>query len=241
MGPTLGASIFSWVHFCCSYFFLGAFSFFWVHSLISFWVHFSFFWVQTRALAGGLYGGASRAEGVGPPCASTTSWLEVVSPTSRAAVVMADGSPAGARRSKRHEKRIVDASGVEVNAFLHFARTIMGCGENEGEVRNHEGNGFCWGSATLAGFGAGIMHTYKVTPTPFSHDPPRANADDRLVESVARDSCWQLIPKPSNRAARGTLANTVALEMNRVHGQGTAAASPGACLHKMLTVRHRSA
>ena len=154
---------------------------------------------------------------------------------------MADGSSTGARRSKRHGDRIVDATGNVVNPFVHFARTIMGCGENEGEVRNHEGNGFCWGSATLAGFGAGIMNTYKVTPIPFSHSPPRANAADRLVESVARDSCWQLIPKPNARAARSTLANTVHLEMNRVLGEGTAAASPGACLHKMLQVRHRSA
>ena len=39
--------------------------------------------------------------------------------------------------------------------FVGFAKDIFGVGEGEYELRNHDGMGFCWGSATLAGFSTG--------------------------------------------------------------------------------------
>ena len=42
-----------------------------------------------------------------------------------------------------------------VRNFVGFAKDIFGVGDGEYELRNHDGMGFCWGSATLAG----VNHT----------------------------------------------------------------------------------
>ena len=50
--------------------------------------------------------------------------------------------------------------------FVGFAKDIFGVGEGEYELRNHDGMGFCWGSAALASFSSGFISKYRVTETP---------------------------------------------------------------------------
>ena len=53
-----------------------------------------------------------------------------------------------------------------LRTFVEFAQDIFGVGVGDYELRNHAGNGFCWGSATLAGFSSGFMSSYKTTVSP---------------------------------------------------------------------------
>ena len=74
----------------------------------------------------------------------------------------AAGPAAGARQSPKSscsarehpEKKDAWRIGLLRN-FVEFAKDIFRVGEGAYELRNHDGMGFCWGSATLAGFSTG--------------------------------------------------------------------------------------
>ena len=51
---------------------------------------------------------------------------------------------------------------------VDVAEQLLGLASGEYELRNHGGNGFCWGSATLAGFTPGLVRNFNVEKEPFS-------------------------------------------------------------------------
>ena len=68
-----------------------------------------------------------------------------------------------------------------------LAKAIFGVGEQPlsevGEFRNHEGRGFCWGSAVLAGFSKDLIGKYRATSSTSILAPPKADSLDRTVTS----------------------------------------------------------
>ena len=58
-------------------------------------------------------------------------------------------------------------TGAKDKMMQELAKAIFGVGEQPlsevGEFRNHEGRGFCWGSAVLAGFSKDLISKYKAS------------------------------------------------------------------------------
>lgn len=64
------------------------------------------------------------------------------------------------------------------------------------EFRNHEGRGFCWGSAVLASYSPGLIHEHQLLTSPTNAGSCRGSTADRVVEAFVRDETWDLIPEP---------------------------------------------
>ena len=72
---------------------------------------------------------------------------------------------------RRTERRRKMTPSEAVRNFVGFAKDIFGVGDGEYELRNHDGMGFCWGSATLAGFSSGFISKFRLTETPGGNGP----------------------------------------------------------------------
>ena len=110
------------------------------------------------------------------------------------------------RRMSDRKRRMTASEGLRT--FVEFAQDIFGVGVGDYELRNHAGNGFCWGSATLAGFSSGFMSSYKTTVSPGVGSGPAASTGDRVVEAATRDKVWSLIPKPDIDPQEGVRAGS---------------------------------
>ena len=78
------------------------------------------------------------------------------------------------------------------------AKSIMNLQDDEWELRNHQDNGFCWGTAVLAAFAPDLVKQYIVETAPHAASKmPAHQAVDRKVEFIARARVWNAIPPPA--------------------------------------------
>ena len=137
---------------------------------------------------------------------------------------MSQGGRTSARRSGEiqwgHELPLPASENVSAaQKVVIVAEQLMGLDSGEYELRNHAGNGFCWGSATCAGFMPGLLRSFTVESTPFEGAGPSSCAHDRNVEAVARDSAFGVAPTPvalpeDAVAGRDALSSVVWLAMD---------------------------